>query len=273
MTPIWQPLIIAVAPSGARRTKKDHARLPITPEELAETAAACQAQGAAMLHLHVRDSDGAHLLDAHAYRAAISAIGKAVGRKLVLQITTEAVGRYRPGEQMSVVRAVLPEAVSLALKEIVPDASAEKEAADFFAWLRRERIMAQIVLYSPEELTRYYDLRNRGVIAEGPDFLLFVLGRYTQGQRSAPADLLPFLAVHAGTPPWAMCAFGALENACAVTAAALGGHVRVGFENNLLLADGAIAPDNAALVRQVAEGARQLARPLGNAEDLRALYR
>ena len=48
--------------------------------------------------------------------------------------------------------------------------------------------------------------------------------------------------------------------------------MRVGFENNLKLRDGAIAPDNAALVRQAAEGARALGRPLANAADARRIY-
>ena len=57
-----------------------------------------------------------------------------------------------------------------------------------------------------------------------------------------------------------------------MTAAALGGHVRVGFENNLFLPDGATAPDNAALVRLAARGARLIGRPLASADDLRALH-
>jgi 3-keto-5-aminohexanoate cleavage enzyme len=250
MDKAWPPLVISVAPNGAYKTKKDHPGLPMTTKELADTAAACCDAGAAMIHLHVRDPDGVHLLDEHAYRAATAAVIRAVGNKMVVQITSEAGGRYQRHEQMAVVRAVVPEAVSIALREIVPDAAAEPEAAEFFAWMRRERILIQSIVFSPEELTRYYDLRERGVLGDGPDFLLFVLGRYTAGQVSSPSDLLPYLAVYRGGTPWSMCAFGPREHACALTAAALGGHVRVGFENNLYVSSGSQAPDNAALVRQ-----------------------
>lgn len=267
-----KPVTVCVAPNGAYKTKKDHPRLPMTPKELGETAAACRAAGAAMIHLHVRDHDGVHLLDEHAYRTATAAVTRAVGRDMVVQITCEAGGRYNRQEQMAVVRAVVPEAVSIALREIAPDAQAESEAADFYAWMRREHVFIQTIVFTPEEVTRYYALRERGVMGEGKDFLLFVLGRYSPGQTSAPADLLPFLSVFRGDVPWAMCAFGAQEHACAVTAAALGGHVRVGFENNLLAADGSVAADNAVLVRQAADGVRFLARPLGSAQDLRELY-
>jgi uncharacterized protein (DUF849 family) len=51
-------VILAVAPNGARKTKADHPALPMTPEEIAMTAAACHEAGAAMIHLHVRDPDG-----------------------------------------------------------------------------------------------------------------------------------------------------------------------------------------------------------------------
>lgn len=267
-----KPVTLSVAPNGAYKTKKDHPRLPMTPKELAETAAACSDAGAAMIHLHVRDHDGVHLLDEHAYRTASAAVTKAVGRDIVVQITSEAGGRYSRHEQMAVVRAVAPEAVSMALREIVPDAAAESDAASLYSWLRRQGVLIQTILFTPEEVTRYYALRERGVLGEGPDFLLFVLGRYTPGQISAPADLLPFLSVFRGDCPWAMCAFGRQEHACAVTAAALGGHVRVGFENNLHASDGSVAADNSVLVRQAADGVRFLARPIGTAEDLRGLY-
>ena len=267
------PLVIAAAPNGARRTKKDHSMLPMTQRELVETAAACRDAGAVMLHLHVRDHDGVHLLDEHVYRTTLNAIGRALGPSMVLQITTESAGRYRRHEQIAVLRAVAPEAASLALREIVPDAASEPDAAKLFAWLRHERIMIQIILYSPEEVARYSDLKARGVFGEGVDFLMFVLGRYTAGQVSDPRDLLPYIAAYGGEMPWAACAFGSTENACVMTAAALGGHVRVGFENNLWLPDGTDAPDNAALVRLAADGARLIGRPLASADDLRAHFR
>lgn len=269
---LWPPLVIANAPNGATRTKADHPALPMNAAELARNAAEIVEAGAALIHIHVRDADGRHLLDADAYREATAAIRREVGDKLVVQATSEAAGRYTAPEQIAVVRALRPEAVSLALREIIPDETHEAAAGDFFGWLRRERIMVQIILYSAEEVLRYQALKARGVLGEGEDFPLFVLGRYTSGQVSTPADLVPFLA--AGTQPrlWAMCAFGPKENACATVAAGLSGHVRVGFENNLFAPDGTRADNNAAQVRRAAEGAWLLNRPLATADTLRGLY-
>ncbi|MDI4666896.1 3-keto-5-aminohexanoate cleavage protein [Xanthobacter autotrophicus] len=268
----WPPLIVANAPNGATRTKADHPALPMSAAELARTAAESLEAGAALLHFHVRDAQGRHLLDADAYRDASAAIRAAVGDRLVLQITSEAAGRYKPPEQMAVVRAVKPEAVSLALREIIPDAAAEMVAADFFAFVRRERIFTQIILYSADDVVRYGTLKARGVLGEGQDFPLFVLGRYTAGQVSQPTDLLPFLAAGMETAPlWSMCAFGPKENACATVAAGLGGHVRVGFENNLFAPDGFLAPTNAAQVQRACDAARALGRPLASADMARML--
>jgi 3-keto-5-aminohexanoate cleavage enzyme len=88
------PVAIAVAPNGGRKVKADHPAVPLNAAELAVTAAHCLDAGAAMIHAHVRNADGSHLLDADAYRDAIAAIRTAVGDKLVIQITSEAVDKY-----------------------------------------------------------------------------------------------------------------------------------------------------------------------------------
>lgn len=265
------PLIIAVAPNGARKTRQDHPAIPLSAAETAREAAACCEAGAAMIHLHVRDADLRHSLDAAAYREATAAVRREAGDRLIIQMTTESVGIYGPQEQMAAVREVRPEAVSLALREICPDEDSLVEAAPFLEWLAAERIMPQYIIYSLEDLARFAALRGRGVVPGERPFLIYVLGRYTEGQVSAPGDLLPFLAAaeEMSGQEWAICAFGRREAACALTAAALGGHVRVGFENNMHLANGDLAPDNAALVAQVADGASLLGRDLADAATAR----
>jgi uncharacterized protein (DUF849 family) len=266
------PLILAVAPNGARKTKADHPAIPIAPDEIAREAARCREAGAAMIHLHVRDAEDRHSLDADAYAEATAAIRREVGDGIIIQMTTEAVGIYTPDQQMEAVRTVRPEAASLAVREFCPDEGAVPAFAEFLSWMASERIMAQYILYAAEDVGRFADLQKRGVIPGGRPFLLYVLGRYTPGQKSVPADLLPFLAsAESLDADWAICAFGAREYGCALTAAALGGHVRVGFENNSLMADGSTAPDNAALVSQIASGAKLLGRGLADADEARTI--
>jgi uncharacterized protein (DUF849 family) len=265
-----EPLAIAAAPNGARRTKADHPALPITPDELAETARRCRDAGAALLHLHVRDAEGGHSLDPRHYSQATAAVRAAVGDGLVIQATTEAAGRYAPAEQLDAMRALQPEAVSLAVREVMATDADAQATSEFLHWALDAEVAPQFILYDAQDLARFRALAARGLVPGRRHFLLFVLGRYAEQQVAAPRDLLGFLCAEGGlAQPWMLCAFGPREAACATAAVGLGGHVRVGFENNLQMPDGTQAPDNAALVSGVADAARAAGRPLADAATLR----
>jgi 3-keto-5-aminohexanoate cleavage enzyme len=243
-----ETVTIAVAPNGARKSQRDHPRLPITPAELAQCAADCAAAGASMLHLHVRDASGRHSLDPADYRPAIEAIRERVGDALLLQLTTESGGRYAPREQMASMDALAPEALSIAIRELFADAALHAEVAAFLARLAARGALVQYIVYSADDVARAVRLQAEGAIPQAAPQLLFVLGAYAEGRAGRPADLLPMLAALPTGWPWSACAFGSDELRCVVAAALLGGHVRVGFENNLLLPSGAVAADNAALI-------------------------
>ena len=253
------PLMIAVAPNGARKTRLDHPALPIEPEEMAETAQACLEAGACMIHTHVRDNLGGHSLDVDRYRAATAAIRKRVGQDMIVQATTEAVGIYGVKEQMHMVRQLKPEGAD------------ESRASSFFAWLSRERIMSQYILYSAADISRFDDLRRRGIIPGDQVSVLYVLGRYSKNGQSSPAELLPMLKTARTGVIWSVCAFGASEAACNLVAAGLGGHCRVGFENNLHLINGETAPDNQALIKQISNNATLMARTQASPFEARSL--
>ena len=266
------PLLITVAPNGAYKQRPDHPALPLNTTELGQTAKQCLDAGAAMIHMHIRDAEGRHSLDVQGYRDAQQAVKAAVGDELIIQITSEAARVYKAPEQIAMVTTLKPEAVSVGLREVDQPEIGEAGLAQFFGWLAKERVMTQVIVYDVADLQRWQALRAKGVIPDAPWSLLFVLGRYSVGQTSEAKDLLPFVMAHTGNEPWSMCAFGAGEHACATTAAALGGHVRVGFENNLLLNNGQVAPDNAALVRQIADSARVLGRSLYTAAQAREAF-
>ncbi len=262
-----EKLIIMCAPNGARKTKADHPAIPITPEDLAAESARLVEAGVTMLHLHVRDDEEGHTLEVARYQEAIAAIRERVGDKLILQATSEAVGIYRPEEQMAMVEALQPEAVSLALRELAPSEAEEARFGAFLKWLMAEQIIPQYILYSPEEVRRFAKLRKNGLIPGKKVFVLFVLGKKTGNPEAAsdpsqswakPEDLDPFLeqfehGLKLQETLWAGCFFGGNEAACAEYAADCGGHIRIGFENNHLLSDGTVAAHNDALIHDVTE--------------------
>ncbi|WP_116652632.1 3-keto-5-aminohexanoate cleavage protein [Pelagibacterium sediminicola] len=255
------PALVMVAPNGARRSKADHPALPVTIEEVATAAARCREAGADAVHAHLRDAKGVHSLDADGYRDLIAAIRREAGREMVVQITTEAVGRFTPAEQRAVVDAVHPDAASVALAEMVPDAAHEAQAADFYARCAARDIAIQHILYAPHDVERLSGFVQRGIVPDKGLSVLFVLGRYTDGQQSDPADLMGFLdAARVLAPTVMVCAFGRGEIPALAAALALGGHARAGFENSLTGPDGALWPDNTHPVAAVAGIASTLAR-------------
>ena len=266
-------VVILSAPNGARRSQQDHPSLPVTASELAENAAALQAEGVSVLHLHVRDDDGKHTLDADKYREAIAAIRERVGESLVLQVTTEAVGIYGPAEQMAVVRELQPEAVSIALKELCPGPDDEPAFADFCRWMREAGVWPQFILYSVEDVQRFDAMRKRGVFADDAPFVLFVLGNYANAVAGTVADLDALLeAADTDAYPWAVCCFGPNENAVMRAALDRGGHVRIGFENNVVLANGTPAADNAALIREFVAGTAEHERSPAAPDEVRQAF-
>ncbi len=264
-------IMIVSAPNGARRTKSDHPLLPLTAREIARTARSCLAAGASILHLHVRDASGAHSLDPELYTRAISAIDRAVGDAMIIQVTSEAAGRYSSDEQMRIIDILRPEAVSLALREIIPDSAREVKAAAFLARLAHDRIWPQFILYDADDLARFISFYRRGLIPFAAPFLLFVLGQYG-GREATPEDLDPFLeTLHGRNWPWMVCAFGRNEAACMARAAGFGGHMRVGFENNIMDKTGRRVADNDTLVKQASRIARKSGRPVLDAVEIRNL--
>jgi len=266
-------VIILSAPNGARRSQRDHPALPITAAGLADNAVALRDAGVSVLHLHVRDDQGGHTLDPQKYREALAAIRDRIGDGLILQVTTEAVGMYSAAEQMAVVRELQPEAVSLSLRELCPEGADEAVFAEFGHWMHEAGVWPQFILYSVEDVQRFDAMRASGVIPGDAPFALFVLGNYADAVAGTPADLEGLLdATDPAAYPWAVCCFGRNENAVMLTALQKGGHVRIGFENNVVLADGSPAADNAALIRQFTAAASASPRRPASSGEVRAAF-
>lgn len=243
---------IMVAPNGARRGKADHPALPVTIPEIVASAAECLAAGADGIHAHVRDGEGQHVLDAGLYAELMAELARTVP-DMAVQITTEAVGRYTPAEQRALVARLRPASVSVALREITaePDIRLTRR---FFHDCAAAGTAVQHILYTAEEVDHLAALVADGTIPDGPLQVLHVLGRYTAGQTSSPADLAAPLARQSATglrADWAVCAFGPDETDCLLAASRAGGKMRIGFENNLFMSDGSLAASNAARVSEL----------------------
>ncbi|MCF6343133.1 MAG: 3-keto-5-aminohexanoate cleavage protein [Devosiaceae bacterium] len=245
---------IMVAPNGARKNKKDHLELPIILDEIVASAVACYKAGAGAIHAHVRDKQGKHTLDAGLYSELIDELAK-IAPKMVVQITTEAVGQYSPSEQRELVRQVKPSAVSVALREMMSDGDTRAQR-EFYWQASDEGIDLQHIIYSSDEILLLSDLISKNIVPLEKLSMLFVLGRYSKNQTSIPDDLLPFLSAleQSGLKEQSKimgCAFGQNELNCLLALAKAGSDCRIGFENNHFLPDGRLARDNATQVKML----------------------
>ena len=245
-------VVIMAAPNGARKTKLDHAALPVSVEDTASEAARCYAAGASVLHAHVRGENDEHVLDAGLYRELIAEMTRR-GRGRLIQVTSAAVGIYTPEEQVACLQAVVPQMASMCLREISSNFEQAEIAREFFEWCDEREVHIQHIVFSAEELQHFLDYRERGIIPAGHRCVLFVLGRYNVNFQSNPADLEPFLQHDLDGLDWFTCAFGSQEQACVMAAINAGGHARVGFENNLYLPNGEMAASTSTLVSSLVD--------------------
>jgi uncharacterized protein (DUF849 family) len=240
-------------------------------ESLAAESLECVRSGASLVHLHVRDNEGAHSLDAALYQEAIQEIRRVTQDSLLIQITTESVGRYTPADQMRVTRSVDADSVSLALREVAPAMELDGEQQRFFKWLTEAKIVPQYILYDASDVDRLLRFIDHGMISAERMSVLLVLGRYSKGQLADPRSLIALLPYTGAFETWFVCSFGTGEAQSVIGAAALGGHIRVGFENNLQRPDGSQASSNADNVGRIARILAELGMRAATAAECRRL--
>jgi len=260
--------LIAVAPNGARKTKESHPALPMTIEEIAQDAKDCLDAGAGMIHLHVRDELGHHSLSVDIYREAIAAINTATDNKILIQVTTEAVNKYAPDEQFGMIHELNPEVVSIALREIKK--LEELDIFENFDLMRKNNIYPQLILYNLGDLAKYHYWLEEGVLPGKAYPVLLVLGKSHALGSFQLSDLQAKPEVIASSIM--VCAFGEEEYAAGKLALEHGWHIRLGFENNQLLANGEEASKNAELVSQMANYLKEQNQPLTIGDKARAIF-
>lgn len=248
--------LIMVAPNGARRTLQDHPTIPVTDEALVQTAKACFEAGASALHAHVRKADQTHLLSAERYKQLIDTIHQVVPG-LRVQVTSEAAGLYDSDQQIALLETLDAPWVSLSIREICREQSDARLLSFFRTLCTRSRI--QFIVYNVDDFSTLIELKRREIIPNVGLEVLYVLGRYTQGQQSTPSDLDPFVEFRDQLPRSfrpsheMVCAFGVSQIECLTYAARAGLDLRIGFENGIWLPNGEIAPDNATLVKALVD--------------------
>jgi 3-keto-5-aminohexanoate cleavage enzyme len=265
-------LIITVAITGAELEKAKCPVLPVTPEEQATAARDCLNAGASVIHLHVRDDQGKPSQELAHFKRSVDQIKAACKTKPIIQFSTGgAVGEAI--EKRIAPLTLRPDMASFNLGTIN---FGEDIFVNTFADMRGlakamkdNGVIPEYEIYDAGHVDNLRKLIKEGIIA-APYHCQFVLG--VPGALSGEVDALVYLA--RSLPPqshWAVAGIGRYELPLSVHALLMGGHVRVGLEDNIYYAKGQPAKSNAELVERIVRLAKELGREVATPDEARQI--
>ena len=264
-----EALLVTVAPTGAETAKADCPQLPTTLEELVAAARECEAAGAAMIHVHIRDGEHRPTLDQGRLKDTVAALREATD--LVVQLSTGGSVHDPLDERLKVLDAK-PDSCSLTMgtTNFGDDVFSNPWpfVCDLYQLSQEREVVPEFELFDLGQVAALRRLLDRyGLPYGGRVHCDFVMG--VPGGMPGTADAL--VAGVAALPPevtsWSATGIGRTTLAVAMTALAKGGHLRVGMEDVLTISRGVPVESNTQLVeRAVALGAIAQRRPMTPAE-------
>jgi uncharacterized protein (DUF849 family) len=276
LTP-FEPLIINAALTGMTPQRSRSPHVPLTSEEIADDAERCFRAGASVLHLHARDADGGPAWQRSAYEDMIVAIRRRCPG-VVVCVTTSGRGGAGVDQRSDVLQLdgdARPDLASLTLGSInFPSGASVNDVAtieDLAGRMAERGVVPELELFDLGMAHLAHRLRERRLLpAACPANLL--LG-FPNG---APADARSLVALVDALPAcvstWNAAGFGAFQQPAGALAAAIGGNIRTGLEDNPFLDHVARSPaTNAQLVERAVLQARAAGREVADAPTARRL--
>ena len=255
--------LITVAPTGAEHAKADVPQLPTTLDELVAEAKACEAAGAALVHVHIRDADHRPTLDLGRLTETVAALREGTG--LIVQLSTGG-SVHDPLEARLQVLEARPDSCSLTCGTVNFGDDVFLNPWPFMVELYEAAREAQVV---PEfelfDLGQVAALRRLidtcGLPYGGKVHCDFVLGVPGGMPGTAQALVAGVQALPPEVTSWSATGIGRTHLPVLAAALSLGGHLRVGMEDNVVYARGRQVRSNAELVERAVRVAMELQRP------------
>lgn len=263
-----EKLIITAALVGAEVTRKDNPNLPLTPEEIAQAALEAGRAGASIIHLHVRDAQGNPTQDREVFRHVMEFI-KAES-DLIIQVSTGgAVGMSAEKRVQPV--TLKPEMATLTTGSVNfgNDVFLNRpQEIEFFAKAMQEHgVKPEIEVFDVGMIENALALLKKGLVKSPLHFDL-VMG-VPGGIPAAPKNLLHLVECLPPGSTWTVAGMGRHQLPLGIMAVILGGHVRVGFEDNIYYSKGVLAESNAQLVARISRLAAGLGRATASPAEAR----
>lgn len=267
-----EKLIITACICGAEVTKEQNGAVPYTVEEIAREAKSAYDAGASIIHLHVRDDDGTPTQSRERFEECMEAIRKVCPDVIIQPSTGGAVGMSN--EERLAPTTLKPEMATLDCgtcnfggDEIF--INTENMIKEFAETMNAYGIKPEVEVFDKGMIDMAIRLAKKGYI-KTPMHFDFVMG-VNGGISGEPRDLL-FMAesIPAGST-WTVSGVGRFEFPMITMGILMGGHVRVGFEDNVYLEKGVLAKSNGELVAKAARIARELGREIATPQEAREI--
>jgi 3-keto-5-aminohexanoate cleavage enzyme len=257
--PVGDDVILTAAIVGAELTRAQTPHLPITPQEVADEAARCREAGAAVIHLHVRDADGSNTQSSERFAQVIEAIRRACD--CVIQPSTGGAVGMSIDERAGPL-ACRPEMATLNCGSInFGDdvfVNTRPDIRKLAARIRDAGAMPELECYEVGHVEEALALAAEGAIGR-PLHFQFVLG--VKGAIGAREDVVQYMrTLLPEEATWGVAATGRSQQPMTELAMRLGGHARVGLEDNIYMSKGVLAEGSAPLVARAAAYARSIGR-------------
>lgn len=263
-----EKLIITAALTGAEVTKEQQPSLPVTPDEIAEAAYEVYKAGASIVHIHARDKDGNPTQDYEVYKE----IKEKIEAKcpVIFQPSTGGAVWHTPEERLQPVE-LKPEMATLSCGtcNFGPDVfmNSEEYIEKFAKRMKELGVKPEIEVFERGMINNALRLVEKGLLDKPLhfDFVMGVPGAITGELR----DLMYLVESIPEGSTWTVAGIGRYELPLATAAIILGGHVRVGFEDNIYYKRGELAKSNAQLVERIVRLAHELGREVATPDEAR----
>ncbi len=270
-----EPLVITAAITGAETSRMDQPNLPVTPQEQAIAARECYDAGARVIHLHVREDDGSPSQRLERFAESIEAIRKAVPG-IIIQISTGgAVGedfnkRIAPLQLKPDMGTLNAGTLNFGDDIFINHPQDMIRIAEAF---KQYHVVPEIEVYESGMIDAIARMVKKGYITHTPLHVQFVLG-VPGGMSGKPRNvmyLIDHLKEELPNASWGVAGIGRWHIPVSMVAMITGGHVRVGFEDNIYYHKNLIAESNAQLVARITRIAEEMGRPVADLEQARKI--
>ena len=266
-----EKLIITAAITGSRISREITPHIPLTPEEIVQSAYECWQAGASIVHIHVRDPNtGQGTQDVEIFKQVVKPLREKTD--LILCLTTSGIpGRNLPTEERLAPVDLKPELASFDAGSINLGGTVFMNSPEFLdraaEKMRESGVKPEIEIFDLGMIITSRRMRDQGKLTE-PLYFQFVLGT----PWGAPATPKSFLHLYEHLPEnstWSMIGIGKGHLPMSMMALTMGGHIRVGLEDNIYYSQGVLAETNAQFVDRIVRISREYGREIATPAEAR----